>query len=170
MATAAQKMAEAYATSWGEKPNSENCSGFLKSLQTAFGFAIPDFQADLIIAWLDGESSRASFHAGKFGVGQWKKLAVGDWQRALQEAKAGKFVVAGLKSSEYKPGTTNGHVAVVLPKTGGPNGEPLLYGGGSALATSPGTRHLGQVWAKQYHSRIRYYVHAAASIGQYDRE
>ncbi len=171
MATAMQKMEKAYKGSWGQLgPNRANCSGFLKALQDEFGFTVPDYEADVIIGWLDGEASRAAFKAGAFGAGEWTKLPVGDWHAALREATRGRFVLAALKSHEYKPKTRHGHVAVVLPRTGGPYGEPVMYGGGDAAATSPGTKYLGLVWDRAYHGRIRYYVHATASIGQYDRE
>ena len=171
MATAKYRMEQAYNRSWAQLgTNSANCSGFLKSLQEDFGFTIPNYQADPIIDWLDGESARGRGRWEQFGLGAWTKLALGDWHTALREAQAGRFVVAALKASEYKPGTKNGHLAVVLPKTGGPRGEPLLFCGGDEAARSAGTKHLGAVWNVAYHGKIRYYVHRTASIGTYDQE
>lgn len=95
MASAKYKLDQAYQGTWGNLgANSANCSGFLKSLQKEFGFTIPDYEADRIIDYLDAESGREH--------GEWTKLATGDWMTALRNAQAGKFVVAGLKSSDVR--------------------------------------------------------------------
>ena len=161
MAATNEKLQHAYDAAWIQgTPNSENCSGFLKSAGDALGFEVPNKNADGIIATFE-ESSREADSI-------WEKLGTGEkaLKKAIELAFAGRLVIAAATSKDYHQ--QNGHVAILLPKLTGPHKAPLMYGGGSANARSAGTKSIREVWSPAKHKVVRFYVHRTALLGSYE--
>ncbi len=100
--------------------NSEDCNKYVKAVSGPFFdpdlFTGPGMNADAIVALL-----RAST--------DWTSLGFSHDQ-AIENAKAGKFVVAGMTSAELQ--STNGHLAVVAGDDGQMSGRvrvPICYAG-----------------------------------------
>lgn len=105
--------------------NSDDCNKFVKGVTRRFFepdlFQGADMNADAIIA--DMHSSA-----------DWTDLAKSHDQ-AIAEAKAGKFVVAGMTSAEI--GGTNGHLAIIVGDDGEKSGKvivPICYAGSLNVA------------------------------------
>lgn len=161
MPNANEQLERAYDASWIiGTPNRENCSGFLKSLGKQMGFYVPDKNADGIIAGFE--------EASKSMVSVWEKIGTGTTalEKASEEAAAGRIVVVAATSKDY--GQSNGHVAILLPKRGGPHNAPFIYGGGSAGARSKGTKTIRQVWNPSKHNVLRFFVHRSKMLGDYE--
>jgi hypothetical protein len=96
----------------------------------------------------------------------WSKIGTGSpaMKKAQQLAASGKVVVVGAKRLELKD--KHGHVAVVTPKFQG--NWPILYGGGSGTARSPGTKTLDFVFRAEFHPLLRYYAAPTTVVPSYD--
>jgi hypothetical protein len=141
-------------------PNSDNCSGFIKSAGHAIGFNVPNKQADGIIEEFEKASGSSD--------SDWEKIGTGEeaLKKAVALAFAGKLVIAAATAKDY--GQRNGHVAIVLPKLGGPHKAPYVYGGGAEGARSVGDRTIREVWSPKKLGIVRFYVHRKTLLGTYD--
>lgn len=94
--------------------NSDDCNKYVKAVAGPFFdpdlFTGPGMNADAIVGQL-----RAS--------AEWTSLGT-DHTQAIAEAKAGKFVIAGMTSAELS--STNGHLAVVVGDDGQLSGSVLV--------------------------------------------
>ena len=120
--------------------NSGDCSGFVRAVALRLGFVLTG-NADAIV-----DALRRN----------WRELD--DVPRVLREVRAGKFVIAGLKSSEHTPKKDHGHVVVVV--------DGLLYRGeyprcwsGSAksIARSDGAKSVGEIWNQTDRDNLSYF-------------
>jgi len=97
--------------------NKSDCSGFVKAVSNALGVTL--FSA--------GDNADAIMDKLSTAVG-WN--LIGDLPTVESDASLGMFVIAGLKSGDFNPARTNGHVVVVV-NGDDPNhpGYPLAYWG-----------------------------------------
>jgi hypothetical protein len=100
--------------------NSDDCNKYLKAVSAPFfdsaPFAAPDMNADAIVHLL-----RTS--------GEWTLLGTSH-EQAIDNAKAGLFVIAGMTSTDLR--STHGHLAVVVGDDGELSGlvrVPICYAG-----------------------------------------
>lgn len=77
--------------------NKNNCSGFVKSVAKRLNVQLPPVQADGLVDTIEKS---------------WTKVGTG--AEAARQAAAGFFVLAGLKSSEHKKKTNQGHIVVII--------------------------------------------------------
>lgn len=122
--------------------NSDNCSGFVKSVANSLGISLPK------IANADGIMDSVS--------GSWTKIESG--AEAAQKAATGKLVIAGLKSKDHSPARANGHVVIVVSGSLYKNKYPLCWGGSIGSAQSRGTKSVGEVWNRKDRDAVGYYV------------
>ena len=100
--------------------NSEDCNKYVKAVASVFfepdQFTGPNMNADAIVSNMRNSD-------------KWTKLATSHVE-AIQNAKTGLFVIAGMTSSELS--STNGHLAVVVGDDGQNSGTvlvPICYAG-----------------------------------------
>jgi hypothetical protein len=163
MGIANDRLLQAWNASWiPGTPNSANCSGFLKSAASLFGFVLPDRNADGLVDALEAQSDGPTAAWERVGRGQ------PGLDSAVQLAGRGRLILAAAKSVEY--GQNNGHVAFLLPKLSGPpHNAPFIYGGAQATAArSRGDLTIRQVWSPAKHGVLRFYAHRSLPLGQYD--
>ena len=160
MGEANEKLDGAYNESWiPNKPNAENCSGFLKSAGNKIGFSFrKDARANDIIASLESG-------------GDWEKIGTGKEaiKKATELAFSGKLVIVAVTGEDYTGNADDsGHVAILLPKIG-KNGAPYVYGGSTnAGARSTGNKTLREVFRPSKHEVVRCYRHKTTLLGKYD--
>jgi hypothetical protein len=148
MATLKERFQLVYdSTDAAGRRNAHNCSGFLRGAVKEAGFSVEGATADQQIEYMEKH---------------WTKLGVGTHVKAADAAQAGFLVVAGVKSSEYQPKRTNGHVVVLIPTD-----PKQRYHGKYAKAwggdigkkyMSNGSLSVGEIFAVQVRDRIRYYT------------
>ena len=117
MTTITEKIRGECATQFATQ--SGDCNAFVKAVSARF-FDSPLFQgnnmnADAIIAQMGGSAV-------------WDDLAM-DHSKAISDAKAGRFVIAGMTSTEL--GSSHGHLAIIVGDDGQAPGTvtvPLLRG------------------------------------------
>jgi hypothetical protein len=97
--------------------NKSDCSGFVKAVSNALGVTL----------FSDGDNADTVMDKLSASAG-WN--LVGDLPTVENDAAAGMFVIAGLKSGDFSPPRANGHVVVVV-KGDDPNhpGYPMAYWG-----------------------------------------
>ncbi|PCH65952.1 MAG: hypothetical protein COC04_00555 [Gammaproteobacteria bacterium] len=100
--------------------NQNDCNQFLKAVAASFFdpdlFSGPCMNADAIIAELQSSNDWTSLRKSH--------------RNAIRDAKAGKFVIAGMTSTEL--GSNHGHLAVVVGDSGQNSGTtlvPICYAG-----------------------------------------
>ncbi|QIP13094.1 hypothetical protein G8759_10885 [Spirosoma aureum] len=165
MVTANEVLMKAYKSRFNEAlpPNSENCSGFLKSLGQEMGFYVPNLRADGILAYLEMMTVNNNY------VSLWQKLGVGKegLSKAISYAQQGRLIIAATNSVDY--GQSEGHVAVVLSKRIGPHNAPLIFGGSTiAGPRSPGTKTIRMVWNMRKLHVIHFFMHRTIYLGLYE--
>lgn len=129
-----------------------NCSGFVRMVAAQLHIKLEGQQADDQLRYMERH---------------WFLLK--DATHALQLASQRYFVVAGLKSSEYEPPESHGHIVVVQPLTSaqmpvGP--EDMYHGkypyvwGGDLRGTymTQGKRSIGEIINKKVRDKVRYYT------------
>ncbi|HVH13845.1 MAG TPA: hypothetical protein VM759_12375 [Longimicrobium sp.] len=129
-----------------------NCSGFVRMVAARLQIKLEGQQADDQLEYMQRH---------------WIRLK--DGTHALQMASQRFFVVGGLKSTEYDPPRSNGHVAVVQPLTStqlpvGPEDMyrgkyPYVWGGdiGGEYMTR-GDRSMGEIINRKVRDNVRYYM------------
>ncbi len=100
--------------------NSDDCNKYVKAVSGVFFepdlFTGPNMNADAIIDEIGSNNDWTSL--GKSHM------------KAISNAKAGKFVIAGMKSTELS--ANHGHLAIIIGRDGKPSGTvtvPLCYSG-----------------------------------------
>ncbi|HEX2547932.1 MAG TPA: hypothetical protein VHL79_23815 [Ramlibacter sp.] len=132
-------------------PNSEDCNKYVKAVSAPFFdpdlFTGPNMNADRIVALL-----RQS--------GDWTQLGTSHDQ-AIASAKAGRFVVAGMTSSELQ--SSNGHLAIVVGDDGQNSGTvrvPICYAGSLNPAARVQRKRVSETFGAQVarDSKISYFA------------
>jgi hypothetical protein len=120
--------------------NSDDCNKYVKAVAGPFFdpdlFTGPGMNADAIVGQL-----RAS--------AEWTALGT-DHTQAIAEAKAGKFVIAGMTSAELN--STNGHLAVVVGDDGQSSGSvlvPICYAGSLNAAARVQRKRVSETFGAQ---------------------
>jgi hypothetical protein len=122
--------------------NQGDCSGFARAVAEKLDVALQG-SADKIV-----EAIRSG--------GAWSPLA--DGVAAALSAKAGKFVIAGLKGSEQTHPDPHGHVVVVVDGPLARHAYPSAYWG--SLHGQPGKdQTLNFAWIEADRDRISYAAH-----------
>jgi hypothetical protein len=129
-----------------------NCSGFVRETAAALGFKIEGAQADNQLDFMEAH---------------WIRLKNGI--QAAEVASQGFFVVAGVKSTEYKPRRNHGHVVVIKPLS--PDQLPVkkssLYHGVYPRAwggdigrryASQGDKSVGEIFNVAVRDKVKYYT------------
>lgn len=116
----------------------DDCSGFLRAVAGELGYPLTG-NANALVAHFDKN---------------WVKL---ERTAAIDAAKKGIFVVAGLAGSEHNPPRNNGHVVVVVDGALYNGKYPLVWGGSIGSAQSQGTKSIGEVWNKKDRDAVRYF-------------
>ncbi len=119
--------------------HSDDCSGFVRAVAKELGYSLSG-NANSLVDQLDGT---------------WTKI---DRAKAVELAKAGTLVIAGLKSSEQNPPATHGHVVIVVDGVLYNGKYPPVWGGSIGSAQSKGTKTVGEVWRKTDRDAVRYYT------------
>jgi hypothetical protein len=146
------KVVAACKKSWNESwlpglVNSDNCSGFFKSVARNLNMRdVPDVQADDLAEyfrtfWLTLKSDTP-------GV------------EARQKARDGHLVVAALKSDEHSPERKQGHVAVIVDGDLYHSKYPTCWCGSTGAAQSQGELSVGEVWNRKDRDKVGYYIYA----------
>ena len=126
------------------KSNANNCSGFIHSVLKESGVTIPtDLTADRLVDYFDNTPTFKTLGTGSEGL-----------KEAFVNAKAGKIVIVGAKSSDL--GAIHGHVALIMGK--GDSVNPYIYGGSIGKAQSRGTKTLSQIFRKAYFPKLKYFL------------
>jgi hypothetical protein len=86
----------------------------------------------------------------------WNKV---ERTQAIADQVAGKFVVAGLKSSDHSDGREHGHVAVVVSGPLYHSKYPVVWCGGGSLGRSNGNKTVGEVWATSDRDKVKYFTY-----------
>jgi hypothetical protein len=127
--------------------NKYNCSGFARDAVEAAGFQLEGGDADAQIDFMQAN---------------WDCIGIGKHVEAADKAKAGFLVVAGVKKDEYEPKRAHGHVVVLIPTEPANryHGKFARAWGGDIGKTymSEGTLSVGEIFAVQVRSKIRYYT------------
>lgn len=123
----------------------DDCSGFVRAVAKELGYPLAG-NANALVDYLDKS---------------WTKI---DRAKAVELAKAGTLVIAGLKSSDHNPPRSNGHVVIVVDGTLYHNKYPPVWGGSIAgpVAQSKGTKTVGEVWRSTDRDTVRYYTPPAS--------
>jgi hypothetical protein len=152
-----ESLNQAYEEQWiPGTPNSNNCSGFLKSAARKLGFSLPtNDTADGIIAYLTQSAEWDALGKGEAGL-----------KRAVTYAGLGSVVVAGATGHDY--GQNKGHVAILLPKSSGGHHAPLIFGGSEGGPASKGTKTIREVWRPSKLDVVQFFVHRTARLGTYE--
>lgn len=129
-----------------------NCSGFVRHAAAALKIRLEGQQADDQLDFMERE---------------WTRLKNG--MHAAEMASQHFFVVAGLKSTDYDPPRSNGHVVVIQPLA--PVRRPVtpksLYRGlyppawGGDIGKrymSQGNLSVGEIFNRKVRDRVRYYM------------
>lgn len=130
----------------------ENCSGFVRMVAAGLRIKLEGQRADDQLDYMERH---------------WKRLK--NAMQALEMASQHYFVVAGVKSTDYDPPKSAGHVMVVEPLTpaqmpAGPEDLdrgrwPYVWGGDiERLRMSRGDRSVGQILRVQVRDKTRYYT------------
>jgi Transglycosylase SLT domain len=123
-----------------------DCSGFVQAVGRSLKVPITGRANDIV----------GTLRAG----GSWRTLA--DGNAALNSAKAGKLVVAGLLGSEQAQPNQHGHVVVVVDGPVAHGKYPTAYWG--ALGGTPGNyQTLNNSWTTQDRDKITYAEHDLGS-------
>ena len=117
---------------------SDDCSGFVRAVAKELGYSLSG-NADALMAQLAKD---------------WTKI---DRAKAVELAKAGTLVIAGLKSSQHNPPRNNGHVVIVVEGVLYNNKYPPVWGGSIGAAQSRGTKTVGEVWRSTDRDAVQYY-------------
>ena len=117
---------------------SDDCSGFVRAVAKELGYSLSG-NADALMDQLAKD---------------WKKI---DRAKAVELAKAGTLVIAGLKSSQHNPPRNNGHVVIVVEGVLYHNKYPPVWGGSIGSAESRGTKTVGEVWRSTDRDAVQYY-------------
>jgi hypothetical protein len=120
--------------------NSDNCSGFVKSVAGKVGILLP------ATANADGLVDEIA--------SKWTKLDSG--LIAWREARTGTFVLAGLKSSDHAPARNNGHIVVITDGSLYRDIYPPCWGGSTGSAQSRGDKSVGEVWNRTDRDKVIY--------------
>jgi len=133
--------------------NSDDCNKFVKAVAARFFdpdvFTGPNMDADAIIAGVDASAS-------------WKDLNKVHAQ-AIADAIAGKFVLAGMTSTEL--GDSHGHLAIIVGDPGQLSGTvtvPICYAGSLAVGARVQRKRVSGTFsaADAQAGNIRYYSRA----------
>jgi hypothetical protein len=126
----------------GLPKNSENCSGFVKSVAAKLCAVAPSTaDANGLVGYLEKH---------------WKKLDSGI--DAARQAAVGKLVIAGLDGSKQKRKSSSGHVVVVVDGPLYHKKYPLCWCGSTGDAQSQGDKSVGEVWAVADRDHVEYFV------------
>lgn len=130
--------------------NSEDCNKYLKAVSGPFFdpdlFTGPSMNADAIVTLLRAAAD-------------WTSLGTSH-DKAIADAKAGKFVVAGMTSAELQ--STNGHLGVVVGDDGQMSGTvrvPICYAGSLNPAARVQRKRVSETFGAQVarDSKISYF-------------
>ena len=86
----------------------------------------------------------------------WKKV---ERVQAIADQEAGKFVVAGLTSSDHADDREHGHVAVLVSGPLYHSKYPVVWCGGGSLGRSNGNKTVGEVWARSDRDNVKYFTY-----------
>lgn len=134
--------------SWDEQfvaniKNSNNCSGFVKSVANKLGVPLPQAaQADGIVDAIEVS---------------WTKIHTGI--EAAKKAAEGFLVVAGLRSGEHAKKTNQGHVVIIVSGPLYRSKYPRCWGGSTGTAQSNGNKSVGEVWSTADRDNVTYYFY-----------
>jgi hypothetical protein len=133
--------------SWDEswvkgKLNSDNCSGFFKSVAKNLHIAgVPEAQADGLVDYMQEG---------------WTKLKTG--VEALQKVRLGFLVAAGLKAADHSRPRNNGHVVIIVDGDPYHGKYPLCWCGSLGAAQSQGDLSVGEVWSPSDRDNVGYFM------------
>ncbi len=156
MANLDQCLLDAAKASWGESflkgtPNTNNCSGFVKSVAAKLGVPLP--------ATADADGIADAVSAG------WNKLKSG--LEAARSAGTGHLVLAVLKGADHNPPRHHGHVGVVVAGPLYRDAYPKLWCGSlGGQAQSQGDKSVGEVWNRADRDSVAYYEYTATVCGR----
>jgi hypothetical protein len=119
--------------------NLADCSGFLRDVGLRLGYVLSG-NADTLI-----DTFRRS----------WRELD--SIALVLQEVRAGRFVVAGLKSDDHTPKRQHGHVVVIVDGPLYRGKYPRCWCGSIGAAQSKGTKSIGEVWSASDRDNVCYF-------------
>jgi cell wall-associated NlpC family hydrolase len=117
---------------------SDDCSGFVRAVAKELGYS------------LSGNANALMDQLEK----NWTEV---DRATAVELAKAGTLVIAGLKSSEQNPPRSHGHVVIVVDGALYHGKYPPVWCGSIGSAQSKGNKTVGEVWRKTDRDAVRYY-------------
>lgn len=124
----------------------QDCSGFARAVAQTVKVPLNGLADDIV----------NTLRAG----GSWVRLA--DGKAALQSAKDGKLVIAGMKGAEQTHPDPHGHVVIVVDGPLARNAYPTAYWG--SLGDEPGRGvTLNFAWIKEDRDRIFYAAHSIPS-------
>ncbi len=132
-ASVGDAVASAYAANYAD------CSGFLRDVALRLGYSLSG-NADALV-----DTFRRS----------WREID--GIALAMQEVRAGRFVVAGLRSDEHAPKRQNGHVAVIVDGPLYQGKYPRCWCGSIGSAQSKGTKSVGEVWNQTDRDNVGYF-------------
>lgn len=122
--------------------NSDNCSGFVKSVAAKLG--VP------LAATSDADGIATEVAAS------WKKLPSD--AEAARQAGLGNLVLAVLKGADHTPPRAHGHVGVVVTGALYRGQYPMLWCGSlGGQAKSQGDKSEGEVWSRADRDNVQYY-------------
>jgi hypothetical protein len=126
--------------------NKFNCSGFVKGVLKDTGQDIPSgLNADGLIDYWEANWTR-----------------VQNIEMAIAAANGGQLVVAGLKSTDYTPAKSNGHVVVVIPTRAEDlyrGTYPKAWGGDIGKKyMSRGNKSVGEIFSRKMRDSLRFYT------------
>lgn len=131
--------------------NSTDCNKYLKAVTAVFFepdlFTGPNMNADAIVGALRSSTD-------------WTQLGTSHAQ-AINRAKNGEFVVAGMTSTEL--GSSNGHVAIIVGDDGQLSGTalvPICYAGSLNAAARVERKRVSETFGATFarESKIRYFA------------
>lgn len=138
---------DACSASWNESwvaktANSDNCSGFFKSVAKKLKIAgVPDTQADGLVDYLKKN---------------WLPLKTG--VEARLKVEDGYFVAAGLKAADHSPKRNNGHIVVIVDGDLYHAKYPKCWCGSTGAAQSQGDLSVGEVWNNTDRDNVVYFA------------
>jgi hypothetical protein len=122
--------------------HSADCSGFVRAVCADLGVAVTGLANDIV----------NTIRAG----GAWTRLA--DGGAAMDSAKSGKLVIAGLRGDEQAVPDAHGHVVVVVDGPMAHNRYPTAYWG-QLHGTGGRFKTLDDAWTARDRDRITYAAH-----------
>lgn len=137
--------------------NSEDCNKFVKAVSKNFFepdlFLGPNMNADAILAEIDGSAD-------------WQNLNKSH-ELAISDAISGRFVIAGMSSTEL--GDDHGHLAIVVGDPGQVSGAvtvPICYAGSLSAAGRVQRKRVSETFGTRpaRDGNIRYYSRATQTV------